>query len=139
MQQFLKNNRCTMVQAPVANSSAASSYVDMANCDGVTFIGHLGTCGSTDFVTLAAWGATSTSSTGTAISGATKSTTAGFDDDVITVEVSRPRTRYVKTHLAASAAVEYGGTTAIQYGFRVMPTTAGSTALAPVIKVPQTT
>ena len=48
--------------------------------------------------------------------------------------------RYVKTHLTRSAAVEYGGTFATQFGARVEPVTDSTgTMLTAVLKVPQTT
>jgi hypothetical protein len=132
----------TLVQAALASGGTdpASTYVDMANFDTVVFRGILGTAGSTDVCTLAAWGSSSTGSTGTAISGATITSTAGKDDMLMKIEVSRPRTRYVKTHLTRSAAVEYGGTIATQYSGRVEPVTDdATTVLTRVLKVPQTT
>jgi len=138
-----KDTKFTGVQAPLASGGTdlASTYVDMSAFDGVIFCGYLGTAGATDVATLAAWGSTSTGSTGTAISGATVSSSAGEDDKLFLLDISRPRTRYVKTHITRSAAVEYGGTIAQQYGPRYRPTThtAATLAAAAVLKVPQTT
>ncbi len=107
-------DRDTLVQAPIVSggSDLASKYVDMATFDTVVFRGILGTgAGSTDMVTLAVWGATSTSSTGAAIASATLTSTNGDDDKLIKIEVSRPRKRYIKSHLTRTAGgVEWGGT-----------------------------
>ena len=141
MENLSKILKVTMVQAPLVSGGTdpASSYVDMSGFDSVMFLGNLGTAGSTDVATLAAWGATSTASTGTAITGATVTSTAGFDDDVIVLEISRPRERYIKTHLTNSAAIEWGGTNAIQGNPRVMPITPGSTTFTPDFTVGATT
>jgi hypothetical protein len=132
----------TLVQAPLATAAdVASSYVDMANFDNVTFRGIIGTVGSTSSVTLAAWGSSSTSSTGAAISGASITSTASNSDKGMKLEVSRPRQRYVKTHLTSNGTtVEYGGTFASQGSGRVEPVTDDATTmLTRVLTVPQTT
>lgn len=136
----------TLVQAPLASAGGdlASNYVDMQGFDGVLFVGNLGTAGSTDVATLAAWDSTATGSTGTAISGATQTSTASKSDSFFMLDVYRPRKRFVKTHFTRSAAVEYGGTMAYRYGPRVRPTvhsstTAVSTGTPSVLTVPQTT
>lgn len=132
----------TLVQAPLVSggTDVASKYVDMSGFESVTFLGLLGTAGSTDVMTLAGWGSTSTGSTGTAISSATLTSTASRSDKLISIEISRPRTRYVKTHLTRSAAVEYGGTVALQSGAVTEPVTDdATTVLTRVLVVPQTT
>jgi len=132
----------TLVQAPLtaAGTDPASSYVDMQNFDTVVFRGILGTVVSTGKITLAAWGSSSTGSTGTAISGATITTTAGKSDAELKIEVSRPRDRYVKTHLTRStSSAEYGGTIASQGLGRKEPVTDATNVLTRVLKVPQTT
>ena len=132
----------TLVQFALATAAdTASSYVDMANFDTVVFRGIIGTVGSTSSVTLAAWGSSSTSSTGTAITGATITSTASNSDKGLKIEVSRPRDRYVKTHLTSNGTtVEYGGTMASQYTARVEPVTDDATTmLTRVLVVPQTT
>lgn len=141
MENLCKILQVKMVQAPLASGGTdhASKYIDMSAFDTIVFAGSLGTAGATDVATLAAWNSSSTASTGTAISGATVTSTAGMSDDVIAIEVSRPRKQYVKTHFTRSAAVEYGGTLALAGLPRVMPVTAGSTTFAPVLVVPQTT
>ena len=129
-----KDAKVTLVQAALtstAGNDPASDYVHMQGFDGVLFVGSLGTVGSTDVATLAAWGSTSTSSTGTAIASATQTSTAGNSDKFFAIDVYRPTTRYVKTHLTRSDVVEYGGTVAIQYNARSKPTTHGtSTAVS---------
>lgn len=143
-----KDCKITFVQAPLASGGTdpASNYVDMSGYDGVLFIGCLGTAGSTDVCTLAAQGSTATGSTTfVSITSATQTSTAGLDDKFFAIDVYRPRTRYVKTLLTRSAAVEYGGTVAIQYGGRrVAPVTHGtstavSTGTPVAFVVPQTT
>ncbi len=133
----------TGVQAPLASggTDVASTYVDMQAFDGVLFTGYLGTAGSTDVAVLKAVGSTSTASTGTAITGATMTSTAGESDKLMILDIYRPRERFVKTKITRSAAVEYGGTIAQQYGPAVKPTVHLATTLvsASVLVVPQTT
>lgn len=140
------DTKVTMVQAPLASGGTdlASAYVDMQGFEGVMFVGILGTAGATDVATLAAWSSTATGSTGTAISSATQTSTAGLDDKFFCIDVFRPRRRFVKTHITRSAVVEYGGTVAIQYNPKVKPTvhastTAVSTGTPCAFVVPQTT
>ena len=126
-----RDTKVTLVQVPIANTDGVSDYVDMQGFEGVMFIGNLGTAGSTDDVTLAAWSASSTTSTGTAISGATQTSTAGLDDKFFCVDVFRPRDRFVRTQATISNAVEYGGTVAIQYNPKIKPTVhSSSTAVS---------
>jgi hypothetical protein len=137
-----KNILPALVQAPLASGGTdlASSYVDTQGCEGVLFTGILGTAGSTDVCTLAAWGSSSTGSTGSALSGLTMTSTAGVDDKLMVLDVYRPLYRYVKTHVTRSAAVEYGGTLAQSYGNRVSPVSStGSTLLAaPIVRAGST-
>jgi hypothetical protein len=137
-----KNILPALVQAPLASGGTdlASSYVDTQGCEGVLFTGILGTAGSTDVCTLAAWGSSSTGSTGSALSGLTMTSTAGVDDKLMVLDVYRPLYRYVKTHLTRSAAVEFGGTVAQSYGMRVSPVSStGSTLLAaPIVRAGST-
>ena len=120
-----------MVQAPLASggTDAASSYVDMQNLEGVCFVGNLGTAGSTDDCKLQVWLSTSTSSTGHASTALSITSTASKSDDLIILDCYKPLRRYIKTHLTRSAAVEYGGTNAFQYGPRKSPV-VDSTSLA---------
>ena len=133
----------TGVQAPLASGGTdpASAYVDMQGFDGVMFTGYLGTAGSTDVSTLAAWGSSSTSSTGTAITGATMTSSAGESDKLFVLDIFRPRERFIKTHLTNSAAIEYGGTIAQQYGPFVKPTVSPAATLVAAVDltVPQST
>jgi len=138
---FLRNNKITGVQAPLASGGTdlASTYVDMDGFDDVTFLGHLGTAGSTDVCTLTIWESSSTSSTGS-VTANTISSSAGESDKVICLEQYRPNARYVKTHVTRSAAVEYGGTIAIQSEARTVPvsTTGATLAATPVIGISST-
>jgi hypothetical protein len=135
-----KNILPALVQAPLASGGTdlASKYVDTQGAPNVLFTGLLGTAGSTDVCTLAAWGSSSTSSTGSALSGATMSSSAGESDKLMILDVVRPLKRYIKTHLTRSAAVEYGGTYAQRYGAagnRVSPVSSTGSDLvsAPVV------
>lgn len=123
MSQLIKNVQVSAVQAPLASGGTdpASTYVDMQAFEGVMFVGYLGTAGSTDVCTFRLWGSTSTSSTG-AVMGAAVSSSAGEDDKLFLIDEYKPTKRYVKCHLTRSAAVEYGGTIAIQYEAHSKPT-----------------
>ena len=137
-----KNTLSNLVQAPLASggTDVASSYVDMDGCEGVLFTGILGTAGSTDVATLAAWGSSSTSSTGHALTGLTLTSTAGNSDKLMSLDVYRPLVRYVKTHITRSAAVEYGGTRAQSDMCRKSPVSStGATLLsAPIVRAGST-
>jgi len=121
-----------LVQAPLASGGTdlASKYVDMMNYPGgVTFIGILGTAGSTDVCTLQVWLSASTATTGHASTTLTMTTTAGESDKLMILDVVKPIPRYVKTHFTRSAAVEYGGTVALAYGAHKQPVSSTGTDL----------
>lgn len=136
-------DRDKLVQAALTSTGATdplSGYVDTANADDVVFRGILGTAGSTDVATLAIVESTSTGSTGTAISGATVSSTAGDSDKMMKIGVSRPRLRYVAAKLTRSGVVEWGGTIATVSGVRVKPSTDDATTVLTRVQVtPQST
>lgn len=144
-----KNVKVTMVQAPVADGTAsvgAGNLVDMQNFDSVMFLGIVGTQSATDVSTLKVQTAAATSGAWSDFTGATIASTAGGDDGFFGIDVPRPQARYVRSFLTNDTGTEYGGTLAIQYGARKMPTTHGTStqistgnALPIVLSVKQTT
>ena len=142
-----RDTKLSLVQPPLASAGTDpfSAWVDMQGFDAVRFVGILGTAaGATDDATLHAIGSSSTGSTGTAITGATQSSSAGADDKYFCIDLPRPRERFIRTKITRSAAIEYGGTIAEQYNPFVKPTvndadTAASTGAACALVVEQTT
>lgn len=132
-----------LVQAPLASggTDVASKYVDMQQFPGgVQFVGVLGTAGATDTCNLKVWLSASTATTGHASTTLTITSTAGESDKLMILDVVKPLARYVKTHVTRSAAVEYGGTIAQQYGARLMPvsTTGSDLVSTPVVHAAST-
>ena len=146
-EQFSRNTN--LVQAPLASGGTDpfATAVDMSGYDGVRFLGILGTAGSTDVCTFAAYGAASSTSTSTSdgytllSTAATMSSSAGEDDKLFDINVFRPRSRWVTSKITCSAAIEYGGSITQRYGRIAESSTRGSTTLvaAAVHVVPQTT
>ena len=148
MRNFIRESARDLVQKTLAKggTDVFSGKVDMQGWDNVTFVGVCSSAGSTDTVKLNAYEsttstATSTSNGFTIVSGATVSTTAGEEDGLLTIEVVRPRKRYVASKVTRSAAVEYGGTLAIRTNPRMVSTTKGSTddLATPLLIMPNTT
>lgn len=124
-----KNSKITMTQAPLASggSDLPGDPIDMQHSEGVLFIGLLGTAGSTDICTLAAFSSTAAGGSYVALSSITQSSTKGNSDKFFALDVHKPLNRFVKAQLTRDAVVEYGGTVAVQYGMRKAPHTHGTT------------
>ncbi len=127
-----KDVKGILIQAPLASggSDPLSTVVDMEGFEGCLFVGIVGTAGSTDVATLKiSEAATSDGSMGD-LSGITGSTSAGESDKFIMIDVYKPKDQFLQATITRSAAVEYGGTMAYQYGPLKRPTTHDSSTLA---------
>jgi len=134
MGNFSDNIRGTLAFAPVASGSTGKKggdWIDTLGCEGVCFVANVGTCGSTDLMTLQAYHATSTTGTGAAINGASVSSVAGADDKFLMLDIYKPLKRYVQPYISTRGAnVELGGIMAYQYGNRKSPVTQSTTTRA---------
>lgn len=110
-----------------------SSRFDMANYEGILFFTTITDSVQNGVATLKVEQNTSDADSGmAAISGATATATSAVNDDlngkVLSVNVHKPRERYVQGVRTSSAAnIAYGEIYAVRYGPRVLPTSDGST------------
>lgn len=122
-----------LVDTAAGKAATASDILDMSGFDGVLFIAKLGDVADTSVVTLAAQQNTANSTSGMATLSGSVTYTAGAsdaDDDLLVLDVHRPRERYVRAVLtSATANAEKNGIIAIQYGASKLPVTQGSTVL----------
>jgi hypothetical protein len=127
------------VGAPIAaanNTDSNSDILDMANFEGVVFIGTVTDSVATGVATLKAEQSDTNSDGGmAAITGATASATCAVNDDIndklLMVEVYRPAKRYVQgVRVSATANIAFGSLIAIRYGSKKLPVTADATVLA---------
>lgn len=132
---LLHNVKVTRVLAAQADGTGTQSgdILDMSGWEGVLFIAKFDDVDNTAVLTLQAQQNTVNSGTGMAtLSGNSTYTAAAADadDDVLVLDVYRPRERYVRPQVVIGTA---NATTAcilaIQYGPRVLPTSQGSTVL----------
>ena len=142
---LIKNAVFKLVQVPIdaGTSNPTSTWVDTENFEGCLFLGNLATQTGGATATMAVQTASSTTASGVAITGATVSSTANVDDKLLAVDVYKPVKRFLRTLLTrATSNVEWGGTVAILYGPRTVPTTNSTTdtyAAAPVLSVSAST
>lgn len=138
MQNFIKNQIIAEVMAPVAaasNTDSNSDIIDTANCDGVVFIVPITDSVATGVATLKVEQNTANSDSGmAAISGALVTGTCTTSDDLnnqlLVVEVHKPRERYVQGVVtSATANIAFGNMIAVKYGERKMPITEDSTVI----------
>ena len=143
MQNRAVLDRDILVLAPLTSTSGTdplSKYVAVGNEEEVVFRATLGTAGSTDVMTVAIHESTSTGTTGSAITGATVTSTAGDSDKMLKIGVSRPRLPYLAAKLTRSDVVEVGGIIATVSGGRVVPTIDDETTVLTRVQVtPQST
>lgn len=139
---LLKDIEIREVGAPIAAGSSIdgnSDRIDMAGYEGVIFVCPLTDSAITGVATLTVEQNTSDADSGmAALSGATATATSAANDDLndqlLVVEVYRPRERYVQAvRTSATANIAYGNLTAILYGKRKMPVSAHSTVLASAV------
>lgn len=124
------------VLADTAAGQAATNgdILDMAGYEGVLFIAKLGDVTATSVVTLQAQQNTLNQSGGMATLAGSATYTAGAsdaDDDLLVLDVYRPRERYVRpVFTSATANAVKNGVIAIRYGSRNKPMVQGATVLA---------
>jgi hypothetical protein len=123
-----------LVDTAAGQAATASTILDMANWEGVIFIAKLGDVADTSVVTLNAQQNTINSSSGMASLAGSATFTAGAtsaDDNLLVLDVFRPRERYVRAlFTSATANAVKNGIIAIRYGPRKQPVTQGATVLA---------
>lgn len=141
---LIKNVLIKEVMAPVAAGSSIdqnSDILDMANWDGVVFIVPVTDSVATGVATLTIEQNTANSDTGmAALSGATATATCATNDDLnnelLIVDVYRPRERYVQGVVtSATANIAFGNMIAIQYKGRKPPVTADGSVLQSTLVV----
>jgi hypothetical protein len=132
---LLKNVKITRVLAAVADGQAASAsdILDMEGFEGVLFVAKVADVTNTCVLTLAAQQNTINSSTGMATLSGSVTYTADAtdaDDDLLVLDVFKPRERYVRAvFTSATANAVKDGVIAIQYGARKVPISQGTTVL----------
>lgn len=132
---LLKRTKTTRVMNAVAagTTDQTSSWVDMANFDGVMFTIAFGTITGTAVTSVKLQGATDGSGTGATDLTGTSITVADTDDNKVAIlDLYQPdRTyRYIAAYVdrgTANAVID--GITAIQYAPRNLPTTQDSTTV----------
>jgi len=136
---LLKGIEIREVGAPVGaanNTDGNSDRIDMANYEGVLFITAVTDSVSGGVATLNVEQNTTDSDSGmAAIAGATAAATSAGNDDLndqlLIVEVHRPRERYVQAvRTSATQNIAFGSVVAILYGVRKQPVDDHSTVLA---------
>lgn len=127
------------VGAPVTAGSSIddnSDRIDMAGYEGVIFVATITDSVATGVATLTVQQNTADSDTGmAALAGAVATATCAVNDDLnnelLIVDVYRPRERYVQAvRTSATANIAYGNVIAILYGPRTQPVTDHSSVLA---------
>ena len=136
---LLKRIKIQEVGAPVAaaaNTDQNSDRLDMSGWDGVMFIVSITDSVATGVATLTVEQNTSDSDTGmAALSGAVATKTCVVNDDInnqlLIVDVYRPRERYVQGVITSGTAnIAFGNTIAIQYQGRKPPVTQPTSVAA---------
>lgn len=125
-----KNTKVTMIQAPLVAGATdpLSSSIDMSGYEGCLFIGNWGTATGGATGSLQVQTAASTTATFVDLTGAVVASTGGGSDGYGLVDVYQPQKRYLKTQITrATSNLEWGGTLAIQYGAKKVPSVHSST------------
>lgn len=118
--QLLKEVKITKVKAGQTSGTTAvvTDVIDMANFEGVVFVGSIATANAGNFVSvqqgMVADGSASADLLGTKV-------VTGDDADSFAVDVCKPTERYVKATITRTAATITGDVYAIQYGPRISP------------------
>lgn len=135
---FIKDNVILECGAPVAAASDTDSntdIIDTAGYEGVVFICPVTDSAATGVATLTIEQNSANSDTGMdALSGAVATATSAINDDLnnelLIVEVRRPRMRYVQAvRTSATANIAFGSVIAVLYGPRKKPITDDSSVL----------
>lgn len=120
-----KHIKVTMVKAAQTSAGTAinSDSVDMANWDGVLFVGTIATANAANFANVAQ---SSDDSSFDDLAG-TK-VVPGDNGDSFLIDVFRPSDRYVRCEIDRGGAnTATGDIYAVQYGPRKLPVTHGTT------------
>jgi hypothetical protein len=119
-------NITRLAEQSTGGGTSINEAVDMANYEGVLFLGNVGTTG-TALTLTAAHGASTTGFVN--LTGGTHATTGG--NDIAQLDVYRPRKRYVRctASTTANARIQLF---AIQYSSRTqLASTAGTLVVSP--------
>jgi hypothetical protein len=139
-----KNVKIMEVGAPVTAASDTddnSDRIDMSGWDGVVFIAPVTDSAATGVATITIEQNTTDADSGmAALDGATATDTCAVNDDLndqlLVVDVVRPRERYVQcVRTSATANIAFGNVIAILYRGRVAPVTADASVLAQTLVV----
>lgn len=120
--------------ATAATTALTSDVLDMQGWENVCFIAITGDVTDTSVLTLTAYDHTANAASGSAITGAAATFTAGASDadsKLLIVDVRQPQKRYVYavlTRTVANAVVN--GIVAIRYNGHKLPITQGSSVIA---------
>jgi len=139
---LMKNVSVREVMAPVAladDTDQNSDRIDMSGFDGVLFVAPITDSAATGVATLTVEQNTADSDTGmAALAGATATATCVVDDDLnnelLIVDVFRPRKRYVQGVVtSATANIAFGNMLAILYQGRKLPIAEHASVLASAV------
>lgn len=115
-----------LAEQSTGGGASINEAVDMANFEGVLFLGNVGTTG-TALTLTAAGGATTTGFVN--LTGGTHATTGG--NDIAVLDIYRPRHRYVRCTAATTANARMQ-LFAFRYGPRTLQSsTAGTLVISP--------
>lgn len=141
---LIKSMKIMEVGAPVAaasNTDSNSDRIDMQGFEGVVFIAAVTDSLNTGVATLKVEQNTADSDTGmAALSGASATATSAEDDDLnnqlLIVDVYKPRERYVQAvRTSATANIAFGNVIAILYSGKKAPITVDSSVLQQTLAV----
>ena len=122
-----------LVDTAAGQAATATDILDMQGYEGVLLIAKLGDVTDTSVVTLQAQQNTANSSSGMATLAGSVTFTAGAsdaDNDLLVLDVYRPRERYIRgLFTSATANAVKNGVIAIRYGARKLPVSQGATVL----------
>lgn len=127
--KFEKATLLTKPSTAMTSSNELSAAIDMSGFEGARFIA---TCGATTgdaLFTLYISGSTASGGNYTTLTGGTVVTTTGMKDGLLSVDVYKPQTRYLKAGIHRNGAnANHGGVVCIQYGAAKVPVTQDSTS-----------
>lgn len=144
MKSLIKNCKIMEVGAPVAAGSSIddnSDRIDMSLWEGVAFICPVTDSVATGVATVTIEENTADSDTGmSALSGAVATATCAVNDDlndqVLVIDVQKPRARYIQAvRTSATANIAFGNVIAILYNGKKFPITVDDSVLSQVLAV----
>lgn len=130
--QANKYEKATYLLKPsTANTTlnSLSGALDMAGFEGVRFFAMCGNTTGDALFQLYISGSTASAGNYTTLTGGTVITTTGLADGLLSVDVYKPQTQYLKAGLHRNGGnAGHGGILAIQYGAAKVPVTQDSTS-----------